>query len=130
MPSVCEEGKISFEVTGEAICVGNTPKPPVGEISCSLGDHSLLACLGANAEAICEVSGAAGSTILRNPLTVTLVRKTVLVSVHGNRAASKLVDSAFGRVRVSVETTLCVGPLVGAPNSATGSGWAAGDVSA
>lgn len=71
---------------------------------------------------MCELAGAAIVTILRNPFTVTFVRKTVLVPVHGNIAASKFVEPAFVRVREPADTSNCVGSFLGVSNSASGCG--------
>lgn len=77
-----------------------------------------------------ELSGAASATMLRNPLTLTVVRKTVLVPTIGNIAAPKFLLDIFPTVAWSAEVSYEVGTLNGAPNPAIGKVLDAGDPSA
>lgn len=67
-----------------------------------------------------ELSGAAVATALRNPLTLTVGRGPVFVSVVGNIAASKFVESILPIVAWSGESVSDVGTLLGAPIAAIG----------
>lgn len=76
----------------ETLVTVDAPCPPVG-VSCRTsglvgGEHSF----GYILTTCCDLAGAAVLTVLRNHLPTTAVRKTVLVSVVGNIAASKLLE--------------------------------------
>lgn len=74
-----------------------------------------------------ELSGAAGATALRNPLTFTVVRGPVLVSVVGRIAASKFVEVILSIVTCSGDSVSEVGSFVYASMASFGEGLAAGE---
>lgn len=112
----------------ETLVTADAPCPPVGVVCRSngsvVGEHSegyiLTTC--------CDLPGAAVLTVLRNHLSTTVVRKSVLVSVVGNRAASKLLETILSIVPKPVESVKDT-PLVGATNASPGRGKMAGDLS-
>lgn len=102
---------------GATFCAAYNSCPPVDRVT---NDSYYLVpeIWGYDNTALRDFVGAVVSTILRNVLSTSVIRKTVLVSVVGDIAASKLVERSFSIVLSPVDAIVVVGPLFGAPNAA------------